>query len=192
MLRVLDPRGHGGLRPAQVCARHAIPQRAAGAGGGSSARDCAACSARLTARAARTACREGTRAELAECLGLLPPAPIRAVLYPLLITATLFACPLALRVQTKGSLLSPGMRSWAQAVALAARAGDMRALWHALSLSFAAHNLWLWRNLVVAPLSEEWVFRACMAPVLLNQVTRWCAPACHRLSPPPCAHTPCP
>jgi hypothetical protein len=32
-------------------------------------------------------------------------------------------------------------------------------------------HLITWRNLVVAPVTEEFVFRACMAPLLMLQVS---------------------
>ena len=38
---------------------------------------------------------------------------------------------------------------------------------------FHDRHLITWRNFVVAPLSEEFVFRACMAPLLLLQVSAW-------------------
>jgi len=56
---------------------------------------------------------------------------------------------------------------WVGRVAAAAVAGEWRAAAHVLSEPLADAHLLTWRNLVVAPLSEEFVFRGCMAPLLL-------------------------
>lgn len=82
--------------------------------------------------------------------GLLP-----ACAYSLVLTATLFLGPLLWRLllrpaPPKGRRSSSGGSPVARVSAL----GDLR----------------MWRNYVMAPLTEEFVFRACMAPVLRLEV----------------------
>jgi len=109
---------------------------------------------------------------LSAALGLRPAAPIAAIAYPLAATALLFALSLLLKLQ-EGSLGRAllGLRCGAARLASAAKAGTVaRTLWASLQSAAADEHLCTWRNLVAAPLSEEWVFRACMAPLLVLQV----------------------
>lgn len=79
---------------------------------------------------------------MAEALGLLPARPIAACVYPLLLMAVLFAGPIALDVQE----LLRG---------------------RALSSFFPPTLPQTFRNLLVAPLTEEFVFRAGLISFLL-------------------------
>mmetsp|Transcript_1651 Transcript_1651/g.4093 ORF Transcript_1651/g.4093 Transcript_1651/m.4093 type:complete len:297 (-) Transcript_1651:792-1682(-) len=108
---------------------------------------------------------------LTQLLGLCTPAPFLAVAFPLALTAVLFACPLALRLQQEGTsmLLPLANRSWITDMLTSVAACDVGRLVETLKAPFAEEHLWLWRNLFVAPLCEEWVFRACMAPLLRLQ-----------------------
>ncbi|XP_058808972.1 CAAX prenyl protease 2 [Phymastichus coffea] len=81
-----------------------------------------------------------------ELLGLRWPGIIQATVIPLCLTMILFLGPLYMQ--------------------------GHNGLWRV----YVEPNFWLgnakclllWRNLIIAPLSEEWTFRACMLPLLLQ------------------------
>ncbi|XP_043255415.1 CAAX prenyl protease 2 isoform X2 [Colletes gigas] len=89
------------------------------------------------------------KATIWELLGLRWPGLIQAIVIPLLLTMILFLGPLSVQ--------------------------GFNGLWRL----YAEPMYWLgsiqtltwWRNQVVAPLSEEWTFRACMLPLLLQCFT---------------------
>ncbi|XP_076166748.1 ras converting CAAX endopeptidase Sras isoform X1 [Ptiloglossa arizonensis] len=94
------------------------------------------------------------KATIWELLGLRWPGLIQAIVIPLLLTMILFLGPLSVlgfnglwRLYTGLPVLEP--MYWL---------GSIRTL------------TW-WRNQVVAPLAEEWTFRACMLPLLLQCFT---------------------
>ncbi|XP_015433384.1 PREDICTED: CAAX prenyl protease 2 [Dufourea novaeangliae] len=89
------------------------------------------------------------RATIWELLGLRWPGLIEAVVIPLLLTMILFLGPLSVQCFNKLSRLYAEPMHWL---------GNIRTL------------TW-WRNQVVAPLCEEWTFRACMLPLLLQCFT---------------------
>ncbi|XP_014218642.1 CAAX prenyl protease 2 [Copidosoma floridanum] len=85
-------------------------------------------------------------ATLCQLLGLRWPGIIQAIIIPLCLTMILFLGPLYMQG------LSGLWRLYAEP-----------SYW----LGSAKTLVW-WRNQVVAPLSEEWTFRACMLPLLLQ------------------------
>ena len=95
---------------------------------------------------------------LARWFGLLPkdvPTLLAAAMAPLGLTMVLFLGPLMttwMDADSKLNLTLAGVRS-------TGILGQLRA-------SYGAIDLRTLRNLVVGPLSEEWVFRACMCPLL--------------------------
>eukprot|EP00955_Chlamydomonas_euryale_P019766 210662-Chlamydomonas_euryale.AAC.3 len=118
-------------------------------------------------------CAQGIR--LQQALGLSSAGLPGAVARPLALTAAFFGGPLLLRLldpRTHAAAVEALARAgrWVGRVAAAAVAGEWRAAAHVLSEPLADAHLLTWRNLVVAPLSEEFVFRGCMAPLLLMKV----------------------
>eukprot|EP00798_Chlamydomonas_sp_ICE-L_P024600 gene24600-10218_t len=102
------------------------------------------------------------QAHLVELLGLRPPCCLKIVTYPLFLTATFFLGPIIffLLMWYKTYIAKSGMKglgTWFGEVQEAAR--DLLDI----------DSLVGWRNLVVAPITEEFVFRACMAPLLRLQ-----------------------
>ncbi|XP_011878629.1 PREDICTED: CAAX prenyl protease 2 [Vollenhovia emeryi] len=109
------------------------------------------------------------KATIWEMLGLRCTGLIQATVVSLLLTMTLFLGPLSLqgfkwRLYTgwypkasRGSE-SPTVNRRTSALESMYWLGNVRTL------------IW-WRNQVVAPLSEEWTFRACMLPLLLQCFT---------------------
>ncbi|KAG8037165.1 hypothetical protein G9C98_004487 [Cotesia typhae] len=81
-----------------------------------------------------------------ELLGLKWSGLLQAIFIPLILTMILFLGPLCLQGLNGQWKLYVEPMYWI---------GNARTL------------IW-WRNLVVAPLSEEWTFRACMLPLLLQ------------------------
>ncbi|XP_066585332.1 CAAX prenyl protease 2 isoform X2 [Prorops nasuta] len=81
-----------------------------------------------------------------ELSGLRLPGIVQATVIPLLLTMVLFLGPLTMQG------LSGLLRLYAEPSFWICR----------------IRTLTLWRNLVIGPLSEEWTFRACMLPVLLQ------------------------
>lgn len=104
-----------------------------------------------------------TSTSLAAVLGLRWPG-VAGMLAPVGLTAVLFAVPLVYRALTEG-------QEEVQDILDTLRGGPS-AVVAALRSAVADDQLWRWRNLVIAPISEEWVFRACMAPLLLMAVRR--------------------
>ncbi|XP_047994178.1 CAAX prenyl protease 2 [Leguminivora glycinivorella] len=89
-----------------------------------------------------------TRGDVYEHLGLRTSGLISASILPLLLTAILFLGPLTMQ------FLSGIWKLYAEPVYWVSSWQD-----------------WVWvRNHFMAPLSEEWVFRACMMPLLLQCV----------------------
>ncbi|KAG7204010.1 hypothetical protein KM043_001872 [Ampulex compressa] len=86
------------------------------------------------------------KATMWELLGLRWSGLIQAVVVPLLLTMVLFLGPLSMQGLNGLWRLYTEPMYWL---------GSVRTL------------IW-WRNQVVAPLSEEWTFRACMLPLLLQ------------------------
>ncbi|XP_015588420.1 CAAX prenyl protease 2 [Cephus cinctus] len=89
------------------------------------------------------------KATVWELLGLRWPGFIQAIILPLLLTMILFLGPLSVQ--------------------------GLNGLWKLYTepmywLGSLGSLAW-WRNQVVAPLSEEWTFRACMLPLLLQCFT---------------------
>lgn len=109
---------------------------------------------------------------LSHLLGLTTTGLAQALAYPLLLTSVLFACPLASHFYDEGLDALLGLGVWLQSIWSAAKSADVAGLRSRLAAPWADCHLWLWRNLVVAPLTEEFVFRACMAPLLMLKV-RW-------------------
>ncbi|KAF5843567.1 hypothetical protein DUNSADRAFT_12829 [Dunaliella salina] len=72
-------------------------------------------------------------------------------------------------VKGPSMLLPPATRHWIKDVVASVAACESGRFAKTLRAPFAEEHLWLWRNLFVAPLCEEWVFRACMAPLLRLQ-----------------------
>ncbi|RLU15696.1 hypothetical protein DMN91_011451 [Ooceraea biroi] len=89
------------------------------------------------------------KASMWELLGLRWSGFIQAAVIPLLLTMILFLGPLSLQGFNGLWRLYTEPMYWL---------GSVRTL------------IW-WRNQVVAPLSEEWTFRACMLPLLLQCFT---------------------
>ncbi|XP_031848742.1 ras converting CAAX endopeptidase Sras isoform X2 [Nomia melanderi] len=89
------------------------------------------------------------KATILELLGLRWPGLIQAIVIPLLLTMILFLGPLSVMGWDGIWRLCSESMFWP---------GNKRTL------------TW-WRSQVVAPLSEEWTFRACMLPVLLQCFT---------------------
>ncbi|XP_059483059.1 CAAX prenyl protease 2 isoform X2 [Neocloeon triangulifer] len=90
-----------------------------------------------------------SKASLWQLLGLRFEGLLTAAVVPLLLTAILFLGPIAMAVHT----LSP-----------------RQMLNPSLFMPDVANIFWL-RNHFVAPLSEEFTFRACMMPLLLQSMT---------------------
>lgn len=97
---------------------------------------------------------------LTDALGLRWPG-FAGVAGPSALTLTLFACPLVYKLATEWEDVVGALRAWVHRFTAATNS----VLASACEL-FADEHLPLWRNLVIAPASEEWVFRACMAPLL--------------------------
>lgn len=89
------------------------------------------------------------KATIWELLGLRWSGLIQAIVIPLLLTMVLFLGPLSVQGLNGLWRLYTEPMYWL---------GSVRTL------------VW-WRNQVVAPLSEEWTFRACMLPLLLQCFT---------------------
>ncbi|TPX41872.1 hypothetical protein SeMB42_g05378 [Synchytrium endobioticum] len=83
--------------------------------------------------------------QIAYIMGLRTDRLPISTLYPLFLTATLFLGPLV-RNGVDGLLPFQSNGSWRRRAAL--------------------HDLRTWRNYIVGPVVEEWVFRACMIPVM--------------------------
>ncbi|CAD6230006.1 GSCOCG00006685001-RA-CDS [Cotesia congregata] len=81
-----------------------------------------------------------------ELLGLKWSGLLQAIFIPLILTMILFLGPLCLQ----------GLN------------GQWKLYFEPMYWIGNARTLIWWRNLVVAPLSEEWTFRACMLPLLLQ------------------------
>ncbi|KAK2585639.1 hypothetical protein KPH14_010263 [Odynerus spinipes] len=90
------------------------------------------------------------KATIWELLGLRWPGLLQASTIPFLLTMILFLGPLSLQIHNEFWRLYAEPMCWL---------GSVRTL------------IW-WRNLIVAPLSEEWTFRACMLPLLLQCFTQ--------------------
>ena len=103
---------------------------------------------------------------LLQVLGLRTPGLVPAATHSLLLVAALFLGPLLLpawaAVRSRGcsGVLAPWPSPGPPAAWLAALLASAR----------RDEALLVWRNLVVAPATEEFVFRACMAPLLLLSV----------------------
>ncbi|XP_016767828.1 CAAX prenyl protease 2 isoform X3 [Apis mellifera] len=89
------------------------------------------------------------KATIWELLGLRWPGLIQAIIMPLLLTMILFLGPICVQGFNGLWRLYTEPMYWF---------GSVRTI------------IW-WRNLVVAPLAEEWTFRACMLPLLLQCFT---------------------
>ncbi|XP_049877996.1 CAAX prenyl protease 2 [Pectinophora gossypiella] len=87
-----------------------------------------------------------TRGDVYDQLGLRAPGFINALILPLVLTAVLFLGPLTMQFLSGIWTIYRAPAYWWSS-------------WHDL--------VWV-RNHVMAPLSEEWVFRACMMPLLLQ------------------------
>ncbi|XP_033216768.1 CAAX prenyl protease 2 [Belonocnema kinseyi] len=87
------------------------------------------------------------KATIWELLGLRWPGLIQAIILPLFLTMVLFLGPLSMQA------INGLWRFYAEPVE------------HQL---VSGTSLIWWRNQVIAPLSEEWTFRACMLPLLLQ------------------------
>ena len=101
--------------------------------------------------------REGTcapQAPLPRWIGLWSPALPLALLGGLGLTMLLFLGPLVMAWLDSGQRLS--LRDLIAGSQLAADLRDPRA------------RLLVVRNLLIGPLAEEWVFRACMCPLLFG------------------------
>ena len=90
--------------------------------------------------------------ELMGLRALLSPA---VLFCPLALTAVLFACPLGIRLREEGAGMMHSARGWGGALADALAAGDVKGAQAVLAAPFGDEYLWMWRNLVVAPISEE-------------------------------------
>ncbi|KAF3429256.1 hypothetical protein E2986_05048 [Frieseomelitta varia] len=89
------------------------------------------------------------KATIWELLGLRWPGLLQAIVIPLLLTMILFLGPICVQGFNGLWRLYTEPMYWL---------GSVRTI------------IW-WRNLVVAPLAEEWTFRACMLPLLLQCFT---------------------
>ncbi|XP_017890193.1 CAAX prenyl protease 2 isoform X1 [Ceratina calcarata] len=89
------------------------------------------------------------KATMWELLGLRWPGLFQAIVIPLLLTMILFLGPICMQGFNGFFRLYAVPMYWL---------GNMRTI------------IW-WRNVVVAPLAEEWTFRACMLPLLLQCFT---------------------
>lgn len=94
------------------------------------------------------------RADIARWVGLWSPAFLQAFVLPLALTMLLFLGPLVM--EWLDSDRSTPLRNRIATSQVAAQWCDPRG------------RLLLVRNLVVGPLAEEWVFRACMCPLLFG------------------------
>ncbi|CAA7060872.1 unnamed protein product [Microthlaspi erraticum] len=86
----------------------------------------------------------------------------QGVLYPLLLTSLVYAGSLVLKL-----LLL--LKSWKEDGGGCSSFNNIKSFVQTIPawILTGASNISLWRNLVVAPLTEELVFRACMIPLLL-------------------------
>ncbi len=117
---------------------------------------------------------------LTGALGLAPRGGARALAGPLLRTlchaAALFALPLWHKLSAPPPRGGPlrALRGWLAELRAAASwaHGDAEWFLHVLGRPVDDAHLWVWRNVVVSPVAEEFVFRACMAPLLLLAVSR--------------------
>ena len=87
---------------------------------------------------------------MAETVGLRLDGLLPAIVVPLLLTAVLFLGPLATAALGVRARLWLYPQYWRRALS----------------------DLIFWRNYVVAPISEEVTFRACLVPILLGPFTR--------------------
>ncbi len=115
---------------------------------------------------------------LCESLGLTVAGLPGAAARPLLLTAAFFAGPLLYRLADPAT--ARACRTAASAAGFGAAAllgcvlrGDWRGAAAAAAAPFRDANLPTLRNLVVAPVAEEFVFRGCMLPLLRLQVRLW-------------------
>jgi len=85
----------------------------------------------------------------AAVIGLRSDALLRATLWPLLLTMVLFAGPVAVMMSSGNDVLRfrSKLYNW----------------------QYYATNWIFWRNYIVAPFTEEFTFRACMLPILLDR-----------------------
>jgi len=86
------------------------------------------------------------RVGLASAVGLRWPGLGQAVAFPLFLTAVLFLGPIYAMVSSEAGLYY---------------------LFHPVYVRRGLEDLLVWRNLVVAPFTEEFTFRACMLPILV-------------------------
>ncbi|KAL0115011.1 hypothetical protein PUN28_010522 [Cardiocondyla obscurior] len=93
--------------------------------------------------------REFQQATIWEMLGLRWTGLVQATVIPLVLTMILFLGPLSLQ----------------------GFSGLWRLYTEPMYWLISVQTLTWWRNQVVAPLSEEWTFRACMLPLLLQCFT---------------------
>lgn len=112
-------------------------------------------------------------AELHKVLGWTTAGLPSAATLPLALTATFFAGPLLFRLLDPATYraASSALEAVQNMLHITLQPGQWSRA--AVSLSQQAlgdESLVLWRNLVVAPVAEEFVFRACMAPLLLLKV----------------------
>ncbi|CAK9861207.1 unnamed protein product [Sphagnum jensenii] len=86
----------------------------------------------------------------------------QATIYPLLLTALLYLGPL---VMAAFDCFTQCAQPYSEAEASGWSVNSLANLME--NINTLVSNILAWRNYVVAPVTEEWVFRACMAPVLL-------------------------
>ncbi|KAG1661309.1 hypothetical protein FOA52_008656 [Chlamydomonas sp. UWO 241] len=116
------------------------------------------------------ALRKGAR--LPDALGLTTAGLPASAALPLVLTATFFGGPLLLRLRDARPVaaargVARAAAGWARRLARAVAAGDWLAVADVAGEPFHNATLVGWRNLVVAPLAEEFVFRGCMTPLLV-------------------------
>ncbi|KAJ7565684.1 hypothetical protein O6H91_02G071100 [Diphasiastrum complanatum] len=95
--------------------------------------------------------------------GLRTDYVLQASIYSLLLTATLYLGPLTMEI-------SDILHVWKEETGIASIGGDTLASTCSRIFAEAKRltlDVFAWRNYVVAPISEELVFRACMTPILL-------------------------
>lgn len=90
------------------------------------------------------------------------PSQWQATIYPLLLTALLYLGPL---VMAAFDCFTQCAQPYSEAEASGWSVNSLANLME--NINTLVSNILAWRNYVVAPVTEEWVFRACMAPVLL-------------------------
>mmetsp|Transcript_6729 Transcript_6729/g.14850 ORF Transcript_6729/g.14850 Transcript_6729/m.14850 type:complete len:310 (+) Transcript_6729:88-1017(+) len=109
---------------------------------------------------------------LTQLLGLtLRGMPLVALL-PLALTMTFFAGPLLYDFLHDPTALLEApitLLAYSRDLTTALLGLKLQRAMDVAASPFADRHLLLWRNLVVAPLSEEFVFRGCMVPLLLLQ-----------------------